>query len=790
MAMAAETSSLSPFGQVYQRLVANGYSPLPISPMSKAPSEFRGGKWRPMANWQRFREAPASSFVMKAWSLWPDCNVGILTGTRATATHMVACVDFDTDDPDMLIEMQRALPPSPVIKRGKRGHSAFYLVPNGTDGFRTTIVELLTNTRQTVIPPSIHPDTGRPYAWTGSASLLDTPATALPVLGEDELTRFRDTVEALTDKPIPAPKAVVVPFPDDEENVWRRLNGKAFTDLDAWVPELGLPKLRRTGNGYKAVAHWRPSTTGRLIQDRNPNLSIVTQVGARDHGTGESYSALDLVIAALGMDLDAAFEWLSARLGLVEQPVEMGVAKIEPLSRQDNIGSTDVIPDMGIPKSEAPVTVAQPDGQTDAQITLTPSAEPKAGDELPEHLTRVPGILGEVVEWIVEGARRPSPTLALGAAITIVGTAIGQAIAGPTGSASHLYVVGLAPSGAGKDHPLQSISRIMKASNNGSLIGPSEFISMPAVIKFLSRKPLSICAMDEIGAFLKRLAHPKASAYEKSISKVLRSAWGSSFTSMMTPEWASLPASEIDCPALSIYGVSTPAEFFSALEGDDVVNGFLNRWLLLTTDRKVRDKEPRHAPGYVPPELALAIATLRNEANALTAAEKVAPIGDGRTPKRMVWNGGRPVYEALLTDIERICRDEEAAPYYARTAEMAVRLATIRAAGRGLMQVMEEDMTWGRDVAWWSAGRMAALATSYIAENDTQRLHNRVMRMIGAKGGRMSHRDLVRALKGAVTSRGLKDIMDQMLASGSLVAQKTIPPAGGTPSIIYEVRNG
>jgi hypothetical protein len=257
---------------------------------------------------------------------------------------------------------------------------------------------------------------------------------------------------------------------------------------------------------------------------------------------------------------------------------------------------------------------------------------------------------------------------------------------------------------------------------------------------------------------------------------------------MMPPEWPNLEATEIENPALSIFGVSTPAEFFSALEGDDVVNGFLNRWLLLTTEQKFKDRDPVHAPGHVPPDLALALAKLRTDANALTDAEKRAPIGDGKAIKRMAWNGGRGLYEALLADLERICRNPEIEPYYARTGEMAIRLATIRAAGCGRMHVTAEDMAWGRDVALWSAARMAKLAGSYIAENDTQRLHNKVMRLLCGRGGRLKHRDLVRLLKGAVTSRGLKDIMDQMLASGEVVAHKSIPLAGGPPTILYEVR--
>jgi hypothetical protein len=105
-------------------------------------------------------------------------------------------------------------------------------------------------------------------------------------------------------------------------------------------------------------------------------------------------------------------------------------------------------------------------------------------------------------------------------------------------SATHLYAIGLAPSGAGKDHPLQAIGEILVAANLENLLGPSEFISMPAVINFVQRQTLSICAMDEIGAWLKRLSNKNASTYEQSISKILRSLWGTSFKTYVTPEWA------------------------------------------------------------------------------------------------------------------------------------------------------------------------------------------------------------------------------------------------------------
>lgn len=768
MPMAAESPG-SPFAQAAQRLLDNGYSPLPISPISKAPSELRGGKWRPMTNWQRFRETPVSGFLLKTWCSYPDCNVGILTGTRATATHVVACVDFDTDDPDILMDLQRALPLSPVMKRGKRGFSAFYLVPNGTDGFRTAIVELLTNTRQTVIPPSIHPDTGRPYVWTGPATLLETPAAALPVLNEDELTRFRDTVEALTDKPIAPAKATILPFPakDAQDNVWMTLNAKALADLDAWVPALNIPKLRATANGYKGVAHWRPSTTGRLIPDRNPNLSIVAGVGIRDHGTGESYSPLDVVIAAMDVDLDAAFAWLSARLGLTEAEIEI------------------TAPD----REEQPpaATVAAPEMPPHDLETGEIAGPPDLPDELPDHLTRVPGLLGEIIEWICASNRKPNRVLAMGAGLGVIGTLIGGGVAGPSSrNASHLYIACIAPSGAGKEYPKACCGLLLEACNADVLNGPSDFKSHSAVVSELKRNPVMLCAIDELGVMLGRILSSKAKPHDSDISAILRELWGKNFMVYRTPAWAQARSEAIQNPGLTIYGSSTMDEMFSALTGKDVINGFLNRWLILPTRKRMMAVEPKLETGEVPKSLALDLARLRAWAHKNSPEAQVAPIGMDNGPKRRLRWGTRAeqVSKEFDARLFKLGDDPELTTFYARTHEMAIRLATIRAAGNMTDVVQAVDMEWGRDVAMWASDFTAMLAGKNIAENDYQRNYNRVLNAIAERKS-ISMRDLRRRVKG-LRELEWKDILAGLAAAEQVRVIKKTPPAGGPPSMIYE----
>jgi hypothetical protein len=186
--------------------------------------------------------------------------------------------------------------------------------------------------------------------------------------------------------------------------------------------------------------------------------------------------------------------------------------------------------------------------------------------------------------------------LALGAAVAIVGTLIGRRVAGPTRSATHLYVIPIAPTGAGKQHLLDATTRLMKVAGAEGHIGPSEFISMPAVVNFLLRKPLALCLQDEYGAFLQRITSKRASGFEASISKILRTLWATSFASITTAEWADRETKLIQSPAISILGPTTPDEFHAALQGESVANGFLNRFLVLNSDLRSADVEPQLEP--------------------------------------------------------------------------------------------------------------------------------------------------------------------------------------------------
>src|SRR5262249_27409368 len=147
----------------------------------------------------------------------------------------------------------------------------------------------------------------------------------------------------------------------------------------------------------------------------------------------------------------------------------------------------------------------EPEQAKSGQAGSIPEPEVKAPattDELEPYTHNVPGVVGEVIEWIVATARRPNRVLAMAAAIPLVGTSIGLRVAGPTRSATHLYVIAVAPTGAGKQHPIDCISALLTAAGAQAHFGPGSFMSASALCNFISRQPLSLCCADEFGAYL------------------------------------------------------------------------------------------------------------------------------------------------------------------------------------------------------------------------------------------------------------------------------------------------
>jgi AAA domain/Bifunctional DNA primase/polymerase, N-terminal len=290
-------------------LVALGLCPLPIEPGTKRPALYTGGGYAPMVNWTTRPPITAPQ---------PGAGIGVRLG------DVLVALDIDTDDAAIGCALIDEVLPSPelrtVTKAGKRGQTLFFRVSEGeripSKRFKVNgviVAELLSSGKQTVLPPTVHPDTQLPYVWGNGMTLYNTDISTLPELPTDAVERIEAALA-----PFGYEREEEAVFAEGaEDSPFKQFNNYAQDRIDEWVPALGLHKCSRSRGrfgGWQAVAHWRPSTTGRPLEQRNPNLKIGRKV-IYDHGAGRSYSPIDLVMAALAMDFDSAFKWLDEKTG-------------------------------------------------------------------------------------------------------------------------------------------------------------------------------------------------------------------------------------------------------------------------------------------------------------------------------------------------------------------------------------------------------------------------------------------------------------------------------------------
>lgn len=310
----------SPFATTAPMLIARGYAPLPIAPGSKAPGTYwlRDG-WRPMRGWDTWCKKPPPPNVVQGWSKWPNAGAGVACGMG------LICIDIDAEE--CMSALLAILPPSNVQKKGRKGVSLFYR--GNTDkirsrNFRTPekvgLVDLLSEGKQTVLPPSIHPDTGEPYYWLTEETLLNTWPEDLTELPDDIAEQIGEVLKAFGYEPdrerecgrtveratTPGRTSAGAP---DVAALFREVNDLALANLAVWVPKLGLQRCYHSGGGFKAVAEWRASGSGRPLARRNPNLSFMPN-GVRDFGDGNGYSPIDVVMAARRLSASEALDWL------------------------------------------------------------------------------------------------------------------------------------------------------------------------------------------------------------------------------------------------------------------------------------------------------------------------------------------------------------------------------------------------------------------------------------------------------------------------------------------------
>jgi len=168
----------------FNKYVELGLSPIPL----------KEGEKRPIENdWQKYCSQQPTPAKIRDWEAQYNLNhIGLALGTEIESEYFLIAIDVDSDD--MVEPVLNAIGTRDApAKKGSKGLTIFGLAPSDVinqkikrkdkDGKpeRLPSVEILCHGSQTVVPPSIHPKTEKPYYWT-TAPIEEGFPHRLPVI--------------------------------------------------------------------------------------------------------------------------------------------------------------------------------------------------------------------------------------------------------------------------------------------------------------------------------------------------------------------------------------------------------------------------------------------------------------------------------------------------------------------------------------------------------------------------------------------------------------------------------
>lgn len=413
-----------------------------------------------------------------------------------------------------------------------------------------------------------------------------------------------------------------------------------------------------------------------------------------------------------------------------------------------------------------------------AQITLPVGR--KSGSAMLIDGERLPGILGETCAWINRCAIHPQPVLAMLNVLAAAGCLFGRRYQGHTGIRTNLYMVGVAPTGAGKEHSRSCMKALLGLAGQNELLGGDKIISAAGVATMLSKFPRRLVQLDEIGLFLQAIGHKNAGSYERMISMVLTELFSSSKTVWNGGHYADAKKEvvTIAAPHLCIYGTTTLSSYAGALKREVIASGELNRYLVLPGNP---DPDLVLKPGVGTPPTALvdkwrelAAAVSRVGGN-LADQPEMLPVPVTVT----VGPAEEAQFNAMRVEQKKLAAElgEDVGPLWMRYAENAMKVALVCAIARSPSSPVlgEEDLRIGQALARNAVDYALGLAREHMVSGDFEKNCQRVLQKVRAAGSEgLARQALSKASwNWNLDKRGLDNVLGTLLDGGSIAVKSS-----------------
>ena len=607
-------------------------------------------------------------------------------------------------------------------------------------------VELFGTGKQVVLPPSIHPDTGKPYVW------------------EEEIFYPEDLIEIDSDIIEDLIGERDRPILDDEGPL-----GLSEEEIEGYLADLDLPTYCDDREGWIKV--------GMALHHEFDGADIGLKLWNAFSKQSKKFDARV-----------SKQQWRSFRGS--DQPVTFA-SIIQAANDHRYQIEWDALPDEFEDDDDDTAERTKPTEEK-------PDIEWRDTQDIPEHLLTVPGTLGLAVDHYNTTSTTFQPQFAVQTALALGSVTLARYWKSEADNFTSLYLVNLGATGSGKEFSRKFLTKCLDESGLGGLMGPSKYASEAGIFSELAWKPRHVTVYDEFGRLLDSTRHNSnpnlrdAQTFLMSLFGILgESARPTAYSAngKTAQQIEAMRSMIVRRPAVTILGLSTPETFFDALSQDDVANGFLNRLLVVNSRQKPRVEDPR-AWRMIPKDLKSWISEFGSTGEEDFLAGETAIEAD--EPELVEFTSGA---RARLREIaqEVIDLQEEHRAYrldgmFSRSREIAMRIALIVALSRNKKRIDEVSLNWAWDYVLFYTMETVNNARRMMGATPIVRIADHLATAIAAAGRKgLTMRDFPRRSTefDKLDRRNQEEVIYRLTTRHDIVAVKPKSDRGGRPTIRY-----
>jgi Protein of unknown function (DUF3987) len=442
----------------------------------------------------------------------------------------------------------------------------------------------------------------------------------------------------------------------------------------------------------------------------------------------------------------------------------------------------------GTPPEDKQPTSISVDNGVDLSEFFPPAANvPKCPQlDFPAECLKPPGMLTEIIEYTLAKSLYPQPELALAASLALLATITGRKIQSEYGTRTNIYVLGLAPSGSGKEQARKTNKELLNAAGGAHLLGPERIASSAGLTGYVASILSPLFQLDEVGRLLATMKGAAGSApHLYNIGTVLM-LFSSSDQTWIGDAYADPKKTpKIDQPHCVVYGTAVPDGFWDGMTKESISDGLLGRMMIFEAPGYVAKKRPK----IIDPPTSLVESVqwwIDFKPGGNMSREFAQPVTAHHTDE------ARDRYESHLDAIDERKKTDgvEGSALWSRAGEKVAKLALLFAVSR---QPKEErisidlcDVNLAIKLSNWLTRRMLVKAGLHVAANETEAGKNKLLRVV-AEAGKIRMSELTRRTQ-FLRRRERCEYIDDLRESG-LIEIVTEETTGRTATWVAYLNN-